>query len=119
MVETTGFKRQPSGCDHCPPESANNVIISEDGTSRTNQIITNVQINVDEESHAASGHSYVPLYQQKEDHPLRLIFAGEYFDEFVKIHGCWRFKQRDIRHLLVGGLSAHFKNPQAATTHAL
>ncbi len=104
---------------HCPPESANDVIIYEDGMPRTMCVTTNVQINVDEESHAASRHSLVPVYQHKEDHPLRLIFAGEYFDEFVKVHGCWRFKQRDIRHSLVGGLSAHLKNLQATFTRAL
>ena len=95
------------------PESGDNLILYADGTPRTKHVITNIQIDVDETDEFATGHSYVTVYQQTASHPLRVIFAGEYFDEFTKDSGTWRFQQRDIRHPLFGDLSAHLKNPQA------
>lgn len=100
------------------PESEGNVRIYEDGTPRTKHVITNVQIDVDTTSGTATGHSYVTVYQQTQDDPLRVIFVGEYFDEFAQVDGHWRFKQRDIRHPLFGDLSTHLKNPQATFSQA-
>jgi 3-phenylpropionate/cinnamic acid dioxygenase small subunit len=95
------------------PESAGNVILYEDGTPRTKHIVSNVTIEVDATADCARGHSYVTVYQQVSERPLQVIFAGEYFDEFERQEGAWRFKSRDIRHPLIGDLRGHLKLPSA------
>ena len=92
-------------------ESANNLIIYPDGTPRTKHVICNIHIAVEDSGTAAQARSYVTVYQATDDFPLQAIFAGEYFDQFVKERGDWRFAVREIRHSLVGDMSRHLKVP--------
>ena len=93
------------------PESATNVIVYDDGTPRTKHVISNIDIAVADSGSKATGHSYVQVYQQALGRPLRVIFAGEYFDEFRCVDGEWSFATRDIRYPLYGDLSGHLKDP--------
>jgi hypothetical protein len=92
-------------------ESANNIIIYEDGTPKTKHSITNISIDVDEERNKATAHSYVTVYQGTEEFPLQVIFSGDYFDEFKKTDGAWCFSKREIRNSITGDMCAHLKIP--------
>ncbi len=92
-------------------ESANNLILYPDGTPRTKHAISNISLEIDESNDKAKGHSYVVVWQQTEDFPLQAIFAGDYFDEFQRVEGQWRFSKRELRNSLVGDMSAHLKVP--------
>ena len=85
-------------------ESANNIIIYEDGTPKTKHTITNISIDVDEERNKAIAHSYVTVFQGTENFPLQVIFSGDYFDEFKKIDGAWCFSKREIRNSITGDM---------------
>ncbi len=92
-------------------ESQGNLILYPDGTPRTKHSISNITIDVDQAASTAAAHSYVIVYQQTESLPLQPIFAGDYFDEFECIEGEWRFSKREIRHSLIGDMSANLKVP--------
>lgn len=92
-------------------ESANNIIIYEDGTPKTKHTITNISINVDEARKKATAHSYVTVYQGTSDFPLQAIFSGDYFDEFKNINEIWNFSKREIRNSITGDMTAHLKIP--------
>lgn len=94
-------------------ESSSNLILYADGTPRTKHTISNISIEVDAAGTAAKAHSYVTVFQQTETFPLQPIYAGDYFDEFERVDGAWRFAKREIKNSLIGDMSAHLKNPSA------
>jgi 3-phenylpropionate/cinnamic acid dioxygenase small subunit len=79
----------------------------EDGTPRTKHVTTNLIIDVDEESGAATSRSYFTVLQQTDALPLQPIIAGRYHDRFERVNGAWRFTHRHILTDLVGDLSQH------------
>ena len=93
------------------PEAADNLILYADGTPRTKHTITNLQLDIEEEQNRATGHCYVTVFQQTDGFPLQAIFAGDYFDEFERVGGLWRFARREIKNALIGDMSAHLKVP--------
>ena len=92
-------------------ESANNLIIYSDGTPRTKHMMSNIDLEIDEINARAVAHCYVTVWQQTDDFLLQAIFAGDYFDEFEQVEGKWRFSKRELRHSLIGDMSAHLKVP--------
>ena len=92
-------------------ESANNLIIYADGTPRTKHMMSNIDLEIDEINARAVAHCYVTVWQQTDDFLLQAIFAGDYFDEFEQVEGKWRFSKRELRHSLIGDMSAHLKVP--------
>jgi hypothetical protein len=92
-------------------ESANNLIIYADGTPRTKHTISNINIKVDKDQLTATAHSYVTVFQQTDAFPLQAIYCGDYFDEFERLDGRWRFSKRELRNSLIGDMSAHLKVP--------
>ena len=94
-------------------ESHSNLILYSDGTPRTKHTLSNISIDIDESANTATSHSYVTIFQQTDDFPLQAIFSGDYFDELECVDDVWRFSKREIRHCLIGNMSAHLKNPSA------
>lgn len=92
-------------------EAANNLIVYPDGRPRTKHVISNIQIDIEDDGATARAHSYVTVYQATDDFPLQAIFVGEYFDQFVKEPKRWRFSVREIRHSLIGDMSKHLRVP--------
>ncbi len=86
-----------------------NVIIYNDGTSRTRHVTANVELDIDDEAGTAKCQRYVTVLQQTDELSLQTIFSGHYFDEFVKENGRWRFAKTLVRHPLVGNMSQHLK----------
>jgi 3-phenylpropionate/cinnamic acid dioxygenase small subunit len=79
----------------------------DDGTPRTRHVVTNVVVHLDETSGVATSRSTFTVYQSLPDFPLQPIIAGRYHDRFVRVHGRWRFDEREIVPELFGDLSRH------------
>ena len=86
------------------------VTLYPDGTPRTRHVVTNIELDVDEEHGVAKGQSYITLFQQTDDFPLQVIFSGEYHDEFVRENDVWRFDKRIIKGPMFGDQSRHIKS---------
>ncbi len=80
----------------------------EDGTPRTKHVTTNVIIEVAPDGRTATARSYYTVLQQTAVLPLQPIIAGRYHDRFARVHGLWRWTERDYTLVdLVGDLSHH------------
>jgi 3-phenylpropionate/cinnamic acid dioxygenase small subunit len=90
-----------------------NVIVYADGTPRTKHLITNVAIEVDEESATATARSYFTALQPLPGLGLQPIVSGRYYDRFERHEGRWRFLERRVRTDLVGDTSHHLRRPAA------
>jgi hypothetical protein len=82
-------------------------IYPETGTPCTRHVTTNALIEVDENHHRGSCHSYFSVLQSLADFPLQTIIAGRYEDEFERIGGLWRFRARRMFPEQLGDLSRH------------
>lgn len=82
-------------------------IYPDTGTPCTRHVTSNAMIEVDEDHHQASCHSYFTVLQALPDFPLQTIIAGRYEDEFERIHGEWRFRSRTMFPEQLGDLSRH------------
>ena len=69
--------------------------IHDDGTPRTNHVITTPSVEVDEAAGRATCRSYYTVFQSTSTLPLQPIAAGRYHAEFVRADGVWRFDPRD------------------------
>ncbi len=91
------------------------VILHEDGTPATKHVISNLTIEMEDGSSAASARSYFTVLQARPHLPLQPIIAGRYHDTFERVDGTWRFTDRMIIPDLVGDLSHHLRDPSAAS----
>ena len=83
-------------------------VILYDGKPNTKHVMTNVQINIDEENTQAEAQCYITVFQAvPPDFPLQPIFIGRYNDRFEYADGQWRFVLREISPDLLGDLSRH------------
>ncbi|HSB96814.1 MAG TPA: nuclear transport factor 2 family protein [Spongiibacteraceae bacterium] len=78
-----------------------------DGTPRTQHMMSNVWIEVDEAAGTAQARSRFTVLQQLEDFPLQVIIAGGYQDRFARDEQGWYFVQRLMQPKLYGDLSRH------------
>jgi ketosteroid isomerase-like protein len=83
------------------------VIVHDDGTPRTQHVITNVSIAVDGDT--ATARSSFTVLQQLADFPLQPIITGGYHDRFERVDGRWRFTERLFEPRLFGDLSRHLR----------
>ncbi len=82
-------------------------IYSETGTPRTKHVTTNVLIEINETTDAATARSYFTVFQSTEELPLQPIIAGRYKDKFERVDGSWRFCRRQSTPEFYGDLSKH------------
>jgi len=79
-----------------------------DGKPLTKHVMSNLQIDVDEQGHAADAQCYITVFQAvPPDFPLQAIFMGHYRDRFELVDGSWRFSSRQISPDLIGDLGHH------------
>lgn len=80
----------------------------EDGTPRTQHVVSNLQIDVDEDAGTARSRAYVTVLQALPDFPLQVVLAGRYADQFARDGaGRWRWVARRMRITHVGDTSRH------------
>ncbi len=82
---------------------------SYDGEPKTRHVITNIELDIDEEAGTASGRCYLTCYQALPDFPLQAIFIGSYVDQFHRVDGKWWFKDRRFQRHLMGDRSRHVR----------
>ncbi|MFH9355110.1 nuclear transport factor 2 family protein [Kitasatospora sp. NPDC017646] len=85
------------------------LIIYGDGTPRTQHVVSNVAVEVDERAGTAVARSYVTVLQTLPELPLQVIAAGRYRDRFGRVDGRWHFVEREVRITLVGDVSRHLR----------
>jgi SnoaL-like domain len=87
-----------------------------DGVPRTRHVVTNVVIDVAENSLSGSSRSYVQVIHQPpaeagdSPRPIGPIVVGTYLDKVHNIDGMWQFAERRMDLQLIGDLSTHL-NP--------
>jgi 3-phenylpropionate/cinnamic acid dioxygenase small subunit len=80
----------------------------ETGTPRTKHLTSNVRIEADESSGRATARSYFTVLQAVPGAlALQPIVAGRYEDQFERVNGQWRFRERRKFVDLEGDLSEH------------
>jgi hypothetical protein len=84
-------------------------VILYDGSPRTNHLMHNPVIQVDEAAGTATAQSYVQILQGVPGHPIEVIATGRYADRFVADSGGWRFAERTGRGSLYGDFSRHLR----------
>ena len=109
----TGGGAPVSGRDAIEKMFHDTVILYDDGTPRTQHVVTNIAIEADEQAGTAVSRSYVTVLQALPDLPLQPIAGGRYRDRFERHDGQWAFVERRVRINLVGDVSRHLR--QAAT----
>ncbi len=77
------------------------------GTPKTKHVITNLIIDVDEESGTGRCRSCYTVFQQTDALPLQPIIAGRYHHTFERADGEWRALTQHFFVDLVGDLSQH------------
>jgi hypothetical protein len=79
-----------------------------DGKPLTKHVMSNLQVDVDEQGDSAEAQCYITVFQAvAPDFPLQPIFMGHYRDRFEKVGGSWRFSSRQISPDLIGDLGHH------------
>jgi 3-phenylpropionate/cinnamic acid dioxygenase small subunit len=109
----TGGAGSVSGRDAIERMLGDNVIVYDDGTPRTKHIITNLAIEVDEDTGTAVSRSYFTVLQALPDLALQPIVSGRYDDRFERREQQWRFADRRVRTDLIGDVSHHLRRPVA------
>ena len=87
------------------------VILYDDGTPRTQHVITNLVVEHEEGSTHATARSYFTVLQSTDGLSLQPVIAGRYHDRFEQVDGEWRFSERIIYPDLYGDLSKHMRGP--------
>jgi 3-phenylpropionate/cinnamic acid dioxygenase small subunit len=77
------------------------------GTPKTQHVITNPIIEVDEASGRATCRSCYTVFQRTASLPLQPIIAGRYESAFERVDGSWRFASHEFAVDLAGDLSHH------------
>jgi hypothetical protein len=84
-----------------------------DGTPRTQHLVTDVVVDVDEGAGRATARSCFVAFQATPRLPLQPIVAGRYEDAFERVEGRWRFAERMVLVDLVGDLSQYLPDDLA------
>lgn len=82
-------------------------IYPDDGTPRTQHLITNPIIEVDDEAGTATCRSCFCVLQATPELPLQPIITGRYHDTFRVVDGEWWFSSRTMLVDQTGDLSHH------------
>ncbi|MEU5847821.1 nuclear transport factor 2 family protein [Saccharopolyspora shandongensis] len=104
-----GGRAEVSGSEAIEKMLQDTVIVYADGTPRTQHVVSNVAIELDEQAGTAVARSYVTVLQALPDLPLQPIAAGRYHDRFERCDGRWRFAERRVRIRFVGDVSRHLR----------
>lgn len=76
-------------------------------TPLTQHVMSNLVLDIDEDSGEASGTCYYTVFQKTEDTPLQAIIAGRYRDKYHRVNSKWCFDTRQQLPLLMGDMSRH------------
>jgi hypothetical protein len=83
------------------------VLFYEDGLSHAKHLITNVDIQFDDDGRAARSTSFFVVLQGDSSFPLQIITTGRYEDRFELRDGAWRLADRHDHMEQIGDLTHH------------
>ena len=85
------------------------VKIHEDGTPRTQHVVTNVHLTPQDDG-TVEAQSVFLVLQATDQLPLQPVITGRYVDLFARdAHGGWRFARRAFGPTLTGNLTQHME----------
>lgn len=90
-------------------ELLDNRVILYDGSPRTNHLMHNVIVDVDEGSGTATASVYVQVLQALDDFPIQTVATGIYRDRLRLAGDGWQFVERVAHGSLRGDLSRHLR----------
>ena len=85
------------------------VILYEDGTPRTQHVLSNLEVQVDAAAGTATSRCAFTVVQARPAGGIQPVLAGRYEDRFERLDGVWKFVERVIRPDLTGSLSHHMR----------
>lgn len=85
-----------------------------DGSPRTKHVISNLVVDVDEDTGSASSRCAFTVLHGLEARSPGPILTGRYHDAFARDDAGWHFTRRDTLVDLAGDLSRHFRAGRAA-----
>ena len=85
------------------------VIRYDDGTPRTQHVLANLEVRVDEDAGTATSRCVFTVWQATPTAGLRPVLAGRYDDAFARGGTGWHFTARVIHADLLGDLSSHMR----------
>ena len=85
------------------------VVRYDDGTPRTQHVLSNVEVRVDADTGTATSRCTFTVVQARPAGRLEPILTGRYEDRFARVDGRWRYVERVIRPDLAGDLSEHMR----------
>ncbi|HEV2310705.1 MAG TPA: nuclear transport factor 2 family protein [Acidimicrobiia bacterium] len=85
------------------------VILYEDGTPRTQHVLSNLEVEVDAAAGTATSRCAFTVVQARPAGGVQPVLAGRYEDRFERVDGVWKFVERVIRPDLTGSLSHHMR----------
>jgi hypothetical protein len=88
-------------------ELMDRLVILYDGSPRTNHIMSNMLIDVNDATATATGKSYVQILHALPGGPIQIIATGLYEDTFHCVDGTWQFAERTATGSLLGDMSNH------------
>ena len=84
------------------------VIRYEDGTPRTKHVLGTVIVEADDDAGTASARCAFTVFQAV-DGPPQPVLTGRYHDQFERVDGTWRWRERFVYPDLEGDLSRHMR----------
>jgi hypothetical protein len=85
------------------------LVVDGQGNPNTQHLVSNIQVEVDEDCTTGSCRSNFTVFNQGDGFPLQLVITGWYVDKFERVDGTWRLRDRSEYMGLVGDLSHHLK----------
>ena len=84
------------------------VIRYEDRTPRTKHVLGTVIVEADDDADTASARCAFTVFQAV-DGPPQPVLTGRYHDQFERVDGTWRWRERFVYPDLEGDLSRHMR----------
>jgi hypothetical protein len=86
------------------------VLVHEDGTPRTQHLVANPIVEIDEEAGTATCRYRLAVLQQTHDFPLQPVWAIRYEDHLERREGAWRIVRRRGFGHMPGDTSHHLRS---------
>jgi 3-phenylpropionate/cinnamic acid dioxygenase small subunit len=108
---TYGTREQSMPGKYVPAAMRATVHLYDDGTPCTKHVMTNLQVYVDDDTHARARSCFTVMQAVPGVLPLQPILTGRYADTFELIDGEWRFTERVVKMEQFGDTTHHMLKP--------
>ena len=106
---TYGTREQSMPGTYVPAAMRATVHLYDDGTPRTKHVLGTVIVEVDDDAGTAGARCAFTVFQAADGAPLQPVLSGRYHDQFERVDGTWRWRERFVYPDLEGDLSRHMR----------